>query len=83
MNRENNSEYIKKAMWGLVVGTVDALPSDVSKKLLVSVQQTNVDLCIKYAIKKYIFLSLTGRPFGTHPSVISVLKTFRGVFQTW
>ena len=64
MNKEDNDKYIKKVTWGLVAATVDALPSDVSKKLLVSVQRTNVGLCIKYAIERYFFLLSIVRVFG-------------------
>ena len=80
MNKEDNGKYIKKAMWELVAATVDVLPSDISRKLLVSVQRTNVDLCIKYAIEKYFFLLSIARLFWQiHCSITRgpILSTFQ------
>lgn len=54
MHRTEQKKGIQTAMWDLIVKTVDALRSDISKQLLVSVQRTNVELCIKYAVERQV-----------------------------
>ena len=51
-DKEDDYKYIQKAMRQLLTITVDSLNSEVSKQLLVSVQRTNVQVCMKYAIEK-------------------------------
>ena len=51
-DKEDDHKYIQKATWQLITTTVDSLKSEVSKQLLVSVQRTNVRVCMKYAIER-------------------------------
>jgi len=46
-NNGNHQEQVK----GLIQKTADSLDSLALKMLLVSIQQNNLELCIKYAIK--------------------------------
>ena len=52
MHKIGQEKAIQTAMWDLVMKTVDAPNSDISKQLLVSVQRVNVELCMKYAAEK-------------------------------
>ena len=52
MHKDKEDDYKQKAMWQLITVTVESLNSEYSKELLVSVQKTNVGLCMKYAIER-------------------------------
>lgn len=52
MHKIEQKKSIQTAMWDLIMKTVDSLKSDISKQLLVSVQRTNVELCMKYAVER-------------------------------
>lgn len=54
MHKIEQKKDIQTAMWDLIMKTVDALKSDTAKQLLVSVQQINVELCIKYAVERQV-----------------------------
>ena len=45
----------------LIEKTASSLDDTALKMLFVSVQQNNIEVCIKYAINKYIMLSLLRR----------------------
>ncbi|KIJ58646.1 hypothetical protein HYDPIDRAFT_141417 [Hydnomerulius pinastri MD-312] len=45
---------------GLIEETTSALGDDVLKQLFVSTQQTNMEICMKYALKRYDVLGLVG-----------------------
>jgi hypothetical protein len=52
----------------LIEKTANALNSDTLKLLFVSVQQNNIDLCIKYAVRQWVhifFGSDMGRLFNS------------------
>lgn len=54
MHKIEQTKNIQTAMWDLIMKTVDALKSDISKQLLVSVQRINVEICIKYAVERQV-----------------------------